>query len=270
MLSCNINIECVPDYLFDCASCDKCEPISTLNYPFSKDLKDSNELVIELKKYIEQNTKLKCFDTEENKNPDIKVVDIFSEDFLLCRIEAKYLEGKAFVKSSQTIGLRPKETLVVDEPKLIHYFKCKELDFKNTNRRIPLFVVWKFDRPCNDIGGITVFQEIDVLKEIYNNNQNRLYERKCATNDFVDGVKQGVTKKFHFSIKETRPFWQLLQEIFDIAKQNNLFQIPININSPTDTTNKLPLCETCNAKFEPRIPSAKLCINCWKKSNGIL
>ncbi len=276
MLTCRININSTPDNVFDCGNCNKCEPTSILNYPFEKDLKNSTDLVQKLKIYIENNTALKCKEPEIVKNPDIRVVDITLDDFLICRIEAKYLEGKAFVKASKIIGLRAKETLVVDEPKLLHYFDCKINDFKTVGREIPIFVVWKFDRPCEDIGGITVFQEVDILKDIYTKHKKRYFERESAITDFVNGAKKGVTRKYHFSIKETRPIWQLLPEIFNIAESHGLWQLSIprkealSGNYKTVEQNalgfveSLPICIDCKKPFTPRTKDAPRCISCWK------
>jgi len=271
MLSCHIDIERTLDKVFDCGDCNKCQPTSALNYPFSKDLKNSNDLVNELMTYIEANTMLKCFEPEQHKNPDIRAIDITLNDFLVCRIEAKYLEGKAFVKASENIGLRAKETLVVDEPKLLHYFECKKNDYKKYNREVPIFVVWKFDRPCNDIGGITVYQEIDNLENIYKNNQNRFFERKSAQNDYVNGEKKGITRKYHYSIKETKPFWQMLPEIFEIAKKNDIWKTPNERGGSkkegiTNKSNEQQnICIDCNEPFTPKYPKAPRCYTCWQK-----
>ena len=234
MLSCHINISVSPDELYECKECKKCTPESALNYPFDKDLENSQDLVNELKFLIESNTILKCRDTEENKNPDLLVIDISINNFLLCRVEAKYLEGKAFVKSEEYIGLKPKEVLVIDEPKLKHYFECKKSDKLRFKREVPLFVVWKFDRPCEDIGGITVFQEIDKLQEIHTKERKRYFRRKKATNDYVDGERKGIIDKYHYSIKETEPIWKLVPKIFDIAEKYNLCELrtPTLISSP--------------------------------------
>lgn len=171
MLRCNINLSSLSQVDFICRECKSCEPISKLNYPFERDLATSAGLVSALSTLIENQTKYKCIGPEIVKNPDIRVIDIEKGDKIICRVEAKYLEGKAFMKTKKilTDKLEPKETLVVDEPKLLSYFECKENDFNIYNRNIPIYIVWKFDRPCTDYGGITVFQEINVLKKIYEN-----------------------------------------------------------------------------------------------------
>lgn len=276
MLTCQINISNTPENVFDCSDCRKCEPTSVLNYPFQKDLKNSADFVQELKSYIENNTTFKCKDPEIVKNPDIRVIEIALNDLLICRIEAKYLEGKAFVKASKFIGLQAKETLVVDEPKLLHYFDCKKKDFTMLNREIPIFVVWKFDRPCNDIGGITIFQEVDILNAIYNKHPERCFDRESAPTDFDRGTKKGITKKYHFSIKETRPIWELVPKIFNIAKthglcglldtQNNL---PIEELEPLQESipiskNILSICIECKKTFQPKGSGHIRCYECWK------
>ena len=42
-------------------------------------------------------------------------------------------------------------------------------------REVPIFIVWKFDKPCDDVGGIAVFQEIDELERL-----RRLYKMNNA------------------------------------------------------------------------------------------
>ena len=219
MLRCNIDLSSLTQADFICGDCKSCEPTSALNYPFERDLTTSNELVNALYTLIEKNTNYKCKEPEVVKNPDIRVVDVTNDDRIICRVEAKYLEGKAFMKTKEKLvdKLEPKETLVVDEPKLLSYFECKKNDFKNYNRSIPIYVVWKFDRPCAYFGGITVFQEIDVLKRIYNERgRNRAFERKTADSDIVKGQKLGITAKYHFSLRECRPIEELIPEILAI------------------------------------------------------
>lgn len=93
------------------------------------------------------------------------------------------------------------------------YFDCKENDRRN-GYNIPIYVAWKFDRPCEDIGGITVAQEIDVLGQIFNcRGLARFFGRAPAQTDYSDGVKRGVTDKYHFSIRECFPIEHLVDEI---------------------------------------------------------
>lgn len=263
MLICKGKLPSFIDTMFNCGECVRCFPKSNFNYPFRNDLKNSLLLVDKLKEEVKKKLSLECIDTEHQKNPDLIVTDVKVDGLLICRVEAKYLQGKAFVKSSKIIGLSPKETLVVDEPKLLHYFKCKEEDQKKYKRKIPLFVVWMFDRPCDDIGGITVFQEIDVLKDIYNDNPSRCYTRETAHNDFVAGVKKGVTAKYHFSIKETRPIEEIFAEIAKAAEVSAK-AILHSVSYPNHLSTFK--CTDCYEIFIPKFVGAKLCIKCWKKS----
>ena len=252
-LYCHLDIENTPAAKFECNTCKKCQPKSKLDYPFGKDLNNSDIFVQVLKFYIESSTLLKCKDPETNKNPDIQVMDVTIDNYLICRVEAKYLKGKAFVNASNIINLKPKETLVIDEPKLLHYFTCKKSDFEKFNREVPIFVVWHFDRPCDDIGGITVFQEIDTLEKIYYKFPNRSFERQSASTDFHCGQKIGITKKFHFSIKETMPIFQLLPAIFSIKKEFS------------DWATYNLVCSNCGQEYKTKNPKAKICMNCFEK-----
>lgn len=220
LLKCGINLSGLSDKDIACGVCDICIAKSKLNYPFQRDLKTSQQLVEALKTYIETNTAYKCRNTKIDKNPDIVVFEIVDitkpKGVLVCRVEAKMLEGYAFMKAEHLLGdhLKPKETLVVDEPKLISYFECVDNDLRDHGKSVPIYIVWKFDRPCADLGGITVFQEIKILKGIYEKRgNNRSFERKTVESDIVDGVKRGITGKYHFSIRECRPIEELIQEI---------------------------------------------------------
>lgn len=200
MLNCKVDPKALKENDVLCGDCKICAGKSRLDYPFEKDLRNSDDFVRELMAYITQFTRLKCSKTIIDKNPDINVWD--DDGSILCRVEAKYLEGQAFMKAKSKIGLFPKEALVVDVPKLVSYVACKENDRK-MGKDVPIFVVWKFDRPCKDVGGITVFQEIDTLDKLRRQyGRQRAYEREPADNDFNNGAKFGITDKYHFSIRE--------------------------------------------------------------------
>ena len=197
-----------------CGACRKCLGKSKLDYPFDRDLYDSDSPVREIMGFVTAATGYVCRRTEVYKNPDI---DVFRPDgTILCRIEAKYLEGQAFMQSPRYVHLNPREALAVDEPKLQSYWERKALD-RRSGRDIPIFVVWQYDRPCSDIGGIAVFQEIDVLRGIYvRNGQARAFERKTSRSDYRNGQKLGVTRKYHFSIRECEPIEALPARILDL------------------------------------------------------
>ncbi|UOE51325.1 hypothetical protein MTO98_09565 [Mucilaginibacter sp. SMC90] len=209
-LNCKINIDEFSKGDKSCGGCNICQPYSALRYPFQRDLANSEGLVKELEKFIHESTGLLVSKTTVHENPDLLVRD--SNGKLIARVEAKYLEGKAFMKAAKILGepLFPKETLVVDTPKLLSYFSCKEIDLREQGRNIPIYVVWKFDRPCADVGGICVYQEVNILKSIYQLKKTvRSYTRQTGQGDFVDGIKRGVTDKFHFSISECLPIEKL-------------------------------------------------------------
>lgn len=211
MLNCKVDLKGLKGKDVCCGDCKKCVGKSKFDYPFEKNLRSSDDFVRELMAYIAQHTRLRCSETDIKKNPDINVFD--DGDNLLCRVEAKYLEGQAFMKSKTMIGLFPKEALVIDDPKLDSYLICKEND-KKTGKDIPIFVVWKFDRPCEDVGGIAIFQEVDTLDRLRQQyGKERAYERKCASNDYSKGNKLGITKKYHFSIRECEPIEALPDKI---------------------------------------------------------
>ncbi len=222
MLHCHINLAALTAKQLECAPCATCKARSKLDYPFARDLTTSQDLVRALKVLIESNNaSFKCFEPEPEdvKDPDIRVLNIQRDYRLICRVEAKLLEGFAFMMAESLLGdhLKPKETLVVDEPKLISYFECKVNDFEEQGRDVPIFVVWQFDRPCADLGGISVFQEVSILKAIYDaRGDRRAYERKTVQSDIVAGQKRGITSKYHFSLKECRPIEELIPTILAI------------------------------------------------------
>jgi hypothetical protein len=213
-LHCKADLKNKSNWSLECGSCSTCMPTSALHYPFKRDLSNSFEFSNELKKFIKDTTGLKCIDTKIHKEPDLLLYN--QDDVLIARIEAKFLEGKAFMKVGKMLSdrLYPKEVLVVDEPKLLSYFECKQNDYTNFNKEIPLFVVWKFDRPCADVGGITLFQEINILKEIYlKKGASRKFTRRTAASDYNSGRRMGVIDKFHYSITECMPIENLPLEI---------------------------------------------------------
>lgn len=174
MLECHIDLKRLEDSNLECGLCNKCNGNSKLDYPFHRDLLNPDDLVIEIIKYVSTETSCFCRRTTVDKNPDINVYRNSSCEELVCRIEAKYLEGQAFMKAKEWLGLYAKETLVIDEPKLDSYIRCKE-DDRRKGREVPIFIVWKFDKPCDDVGGIAVFQEIDELERL-----RRLYKMNNA------------------------------------------------------------------------------------------
>lgn len=217
MLSCKVNLSELSDEKLKCGTCHKCDGKSKLDYPFDRDLVNSDDLVIELMKYVEENTSLKCKKTEIEKYPDINVYKDSSCGELICRIEAKFLEGQAFMKAKERLGLYAKEALVVDEPKLQSYFKCKENDRMN-GKEIPIYVVWKFDKPCEDVGGIVVFQEVDELQRLYRlHGYARAFRRRTSKNDYKNGAQMGIIDKYHFSIRECEPIEKIVNEIENIS-----------------------------------------------------
>jgi hypothetical protein len=216
MLECHIDLKNLDDYNLQCGSCNKCKGNSILNYPFQRDLLNSDDLVKEIIKYVSNGTGYFCERTTINKNPDINVYRNSSCKDLVCRIEAKFLQGQAFMKAKNYLDLYAKEALVVDEPKLNSYIQCKEEDRKK-GREVPIFIVWKFDRPCDDVGGIAVFQEIDELERLHRlYGYVRAYQRGTGANDYQNGIRMGVVDKYHFSIRECEPIEKLVPIIQEI------------------------------------------------------
>lgn len=213
-MKCNIQLQ---TYNYICTSCDRCSPNSIENYPFNTDLDNSTALVDELKAVIETSTPFKCKDPVDHRNPDIVVYNPNNLE-LICRVEAKMLGSQAFMMANHYIGLMPKEALVIDEPKFLHYLECKKTDrerFSN-GREIPIFIVWQWLRPCPDIFDTTVFQEISLLEPIYNQTGGRKFRRRAANNDFVNGRRLGVIDKIHFAMKECLPIEQLIPRILSL------------------------------------------------------
>lgn len=214
VMKCDIDLQ---NYNYICTPCDRCSPYSKENYPFNKDLDNSKALVNELKALIEELTPFKCKDPVDHRNPDI-VVYAPNTSKLICRVEAKMLGSQAFMMANHYINLMPKEALVIDEPKFLHYLECKRNDpilFTN-GREVPIFIVWQWLRPCPDIFNTTVFQEISALEPIYISTGGRKFQRRTADTDFVNGQRRGVIDKIHFSMKECLPIEQLIPWILTL------------------------------------------------------
>ncbi len=219
MLECHVDLKSLDDSNLKCGSCNKCNGNSKLDYPFHRDLLNSDDLVIEIIRYVSAETGYFCKKTTIDKNPDINVYRNSSCEELVCRIEAKYLEGQAFMKAKERLGLYAKEALVVDGPKLDSYIRCKEEDRKK-GREIPIFIVWKFDKPCDDVGGIAVFQEIDELERLRRlYGYVRAFRRRTGANDYKNGIRMGVIDKYHFSIRECEPIEKLVSTIHEIENK---------------------------------------------------
>ncbi len=216
---CPIDISNLNKDSFKCGSCNICENKESNGVgQFNSDLSDAKIFEEELKNFIVKQTGLTHIESIKHKNADLS---FYKRGQLICRVEAKLLKGKAPIFMKKIIQLEGKETLVVDEPKFEHYLKTKKEDNnKNVNFEIPTFIVWRFDRPCEDFGGITIYQELDILNEIIENNPQRKFERKTNENDMKNGKKLGVTRKIHFSISETKPIWKLTEDIFLVIQKN--------------------------------------------------
>lgn len=210
MLTCHINLQ---SFEKTCGNCRICSGKSKGAYYFDHDLKNSQELVRELESLICSQTPYHCQGPEVHKNADIRVMD--SSNALICRVEAKMLNDSPFMKVHDLLpghDLFPKETIVVDLPKLNHY-----IDRAHQEKGTPTFIVWYLGRRCPDVGGITVFQEVSVLEQIKKRKGNgRYFQRRTGRGDLVDGHQLGITGKYHFSICECRPIEELIGEILSI------------------------------------------------------
>ena len=206
-LHCGVSLQSIA---VDCGACRQCSAQSKGAYYFGRDLGTSQLLVQRLKDLVQSGTNCTCLDPTEVKHPDIRVLD--PQGLLVCRIEAKMLEDKPFMKIREKIAgcdLYPKETIVVDYPKLQSYIARAHGD-----GHVPTYVIWHLGRPCADIGGITVFQNVLVLEGILRQmGDRRFYGRRTGAGDFVNGAKLGITGKYHFSVRECRPIEELIPEI---------------------------------------------------------
>lgn len=226
---CPIDISSLKKEDFKCGDCKICFEKNGNNVGhFKDDLNDAEKFEEELKKFIIAQTNLTFQKLDKHKNADLT---FYKRGQLICRIEAKLLKGMAACYMKDKIKLEGKETLVVDEPKFEHYLKTEEEDRKtNFGFVIPTFVAFRFDRPCKDFGGITIFQDLLKLKESIDNHPERKFERKTNENDIKNGKKLGVTRKIHFSISETLPIWNLVPEIFKtISKYESILDDIISL-----------------------------------------
>ncbi len=210
MLQCNVDLHRLER---ECGNCRKCKAVSKGSYYFDKDLKGSTVLVQQLENLIQSKTPYSCRGPEIHKDPDIRVLR--PDGTLLCRIEAKMLNDKPFMKVHELLSghdLFPKETIVVDTPKLDSYLKRRAEE-----PTVPTFIVWTLGRPCEGLQGSTIFQSVDVLGEIRKQKGNtRIYQRRTGNGDFVNGKQMGITQKYHFSVRECRPIEELVEVILSL------------------------------------------------------
>lgn len=212
---CPFNIKAMKPQEFKCGDCKLCESKTNQVNDFKKDLEKAKAFEEELKEFVLKNTGLTFIKNEKYKTADLS---FYKRNQLICRVEAKLLEGRAATFMESKIGLSGKESLVVDEPKYEHYVKTNKEDNLNSYFYIPTFVVWKFNRPCADFNGIAIFEEIQTLEQIYKKHPERKFERKTNENDIKNGTKLGVTRKTHFSISEMLPIYELTFWIFQAIK----------------------------------------------------
>ncbi len=210
MLECKVDLRSLAR---ECGNCRKCRAVSKGSYYFDKDLKDSTVLVLQLEDLIQSQTPYSCCGPEIHKDPDIRV---FRPDgTLLCRIEAKMLNDKPFMKVHELLpghDLFPKETIVVDTPKLDSYLKRRAEE-----PTIPIFVVWTLGRLCEGLYGSTVFQNVDILGQIRRQKGDaRVFRRRPGKGDFVNGKQMGIIQKYHFSVRECRPIEELVEVILNL------------------------------------------------------
>lgn len=212
-LDCTIDLSSIDK---QCGKCRACSSQSVSDYHFVEDLRNSDAFVAALKEYISKSTPFTCTGPEQVKYPDIRVLDMAGN--LVCRVEAKLLKDKPFMTVNKALSghdLFPKETIVVDLPKLTSYFEIRHKDGSD----IPTFVAWHLIRPCPDIGTITIFQNLNVLKEIYNQHgEERTFIRQPKDGDYTNGRQLGIITKFHYSITECRPIEEIIQDICSLRK----------------------------------------------------
>lgn len=213
---CPFNIRAMKPEEFKCGDCRLCEDKNNQVNKFDNDLEKAKAFEEELKEYVLKNTGLTFVKNTKHKTADLS---FYKRNQLICRVEAKLLGGRAATFMESKIGLSGKESLVVDEPKYEHYVKTNKEDNLNSYFYIPTFVVWRFNRPCKDFGGITVFEEIQTLDQIYKKHPERKFERKTNENDIKNGTKLGVTRKTHFSISEMLPIYELTFWIFKAIQE---------------------------------------------------
>jgi hypothetical protein len=201
----------------ECGAGCFCSGVSRGAYPFDGDLARSRALVEALRKDLERRTGCVCEDSDATgrvKDPDLLVRDPLAGNRLLCRIDAKLLTGQAFMAAPRTLGMLPREVLVIDEPKLERYLARAAADRAETGRNVPAYVVWHYGRRCRGLTGVTVFQEVAELDRIRERmGEARRFRRAAGGGDYRDGRRWGVIDKYHFSLRECRPIEALAGEI---------------------------------------------------------
>lgn len=71
MLSCKVDPQALEESGVLCGDCKICAGKSKFDYPFEKDLRNSDDLVRELMAYITQFTKLRCKKTTIDKKANL-------------------------------------------------------------------------------------------------------------------------------------------------------------------------------------------------------
>lgn len=171
----------------DCNNCRYCDSSSKNNYQFKDDASFSE--------HFEQEIIAKIPDSKKSTGPGYPDIDC-GQFFIEVKVQRRtFMSIKKFLPDAD---LGPYETVALNLSDLKRYFEIYE------QNKVPIYILWVLlDRPCITIEPKYFYQDIIVLRNIYNIYQDkRKFTRKSGKGDVVDGIHKGVVVNYHFSINE--------------------------------------------------------------------
>jgi hypothetical protein len=195
----------ISSHVFNCKVCPTpCDGNSKMNYDFEKDVNFSEYFEQKLIDHINSSTDFKASKTTEKGYPDLKIE---TENGAIFYIEVK-VQQRTFMSVEKIIpqsGLKPSETVALNQSDLLRYFELEESD------KLQIFIFWVvLNRPCIIPANEEryYYRLVSELKPIWQQEKDkRRFRRKSGAGDVVDGEHKGVTVNYHFSLNELK-IWE--------------------------------------------------------------
>jgi hypothetical protein len=191
-------------YNIDCSTClSRCDGVSKGVYIFQNDVNISEHYE---KLIIRKINELGYIVASKCELPGYPDIELTCEGKIIAYIEVKF-QQRTFISVQKILpqsDLMPSNTLALNQSDLLRYFEIGDEEQK------PIYIVWGLsNRPCitKDKEVKFFYQNIDVLKEIYNKYKGkRRFRRASGKGDVVNGVHKGVVVNWHFSLNEFERF----------------------------------------------------------------
>ncbi|WP_129677302.1 hypothetical protein [Candidatus Chloroploca sp. Khr17] len=185
---------------FNCAICStRCDGRSKSAFIFTDDVALSVQAEDWILQHFQEVLGLSVYKAagEIHGLPDLEII---RGQKIIARVEVK-AQSRAFMSIERLLpksNLHPYEAVALNLSDLKRYITLYQRE------DIPLFLVWRVQRPC--LGEGYWGHSVTRLQEIYQHYQgDRRYRRRSTLSDYVDGQHCGVTVNYHFSLRELLP-----------------------------------------------------------------